>query len=305
MKGFSYLQLLYSTDINECLTNNGGCDHTCINTEGSFECLCNTSYILAADNKTCVSNVTDCDYALNKPSGRITTSGFPNSSYTPNSNCTWIIDLPAYKIIELKFIKMDIEESPNCVKDRVTILNGKDKDALSLGSYCGNKLPDIIYSSTETVIIKFTSNNVINNEGFDLQYRGLKEQSKGKSMQKNISNEVRIIYTDTRYGCYLVPSSNTRFALSTFPSKYNRRTDCVYYFLSRVKLTFLYLDIVDADCIRDRIEIYNGFRARTPSIRICNGNKVVEFISSTSIRMRFIGNTVGKYRGFHALVIFL
>ena len=76
----------------------------------------------------------------------------------------------------------------------------------------------------------------------------------------------------------------------------------MYYFLSRVKLTFLYLDIVDADCSRDRIEIYNGFGARTPSIRICNGNKVVEFISSAGVRVRFIGNSVGKYRGFHALV---
>ena len=114
------------------------------------------------------------------------------------------------------------------------------------------------------------------------------------------------MYADTRYGCNLVLSSNTRFALSSFPSKYNRRTDCVYYFLSRVKLTFLYSDIVDADCSRDRIEIYNGFGARTPSIRICNGNKVVEFISSAStVRMKFIGNSVGKYRGFHALVTFL
>ena len=108
------------------------------------------------------------------------------------------------------------------------------------------------------------------------------------------------------YGCNLIPSRNTRFALATFPSKYNRRTDCIYYFLSRVKLTFLYLDIVDADCSTDRIEIYNGFGARTPSRRICNGNKVVEFISSAgSIRMRYIGNSISKYRGFHALVTFL
>ena len=171
---------LYSTDINECLTNNGGCDHTCINTEGSFECLCNTSYILAADNKTCMPNVTDCDYVLDEPSGRISTSGFPNSPYAPNSNCTWTIDLPAYKNIELKFIEMDIEESTNCVKNKVTILNGKDEDAISLGSYCGNKLPAIIRSSTETVIIKFTSDDAINNKGFDLRYRGLKERSNGK-----------------------------------------------------------------------------------------------------------------------------
>ena len=114
------------------------------------------------------------------------------------------------------------------------------------------------------------------------------------------------LHTDTRYGCNIIPSNYNRFALSTFPSKYSRRTDCVYYFLSRVKLTFLYLDIVDADCSKDRIEIYNGFGARTPSTRICNGNKVVEFISSaSSVRMRFIGNSVGAYRGFHALVTFL
>ena len=153
-----------------------------MNTEGSFECLCNTSYILAADNKTCVSNVTDCDYVLEEPSGRINTSGFPNSPYAPNSNCTWVIELPTYKSIELKFIEMDIEESPNCVKDQVTILNGKDEDALSLGSYCGNKLPATIQSSTETVIIKFISDGTINNKGFNLQYRGLKERSKGKPM---------------------------------------------------------------------------------------------------------------------------
>ena len=172
---------LYSIDINECLTSNGGC-HTCINTEGSFECLCNTSYILAADNKTCVSNVTDCNYVLEEPSGRIHTSGFPNSLYAPNSNCTWIIDLSAYKSIELKFIEMDIEESSNCAKDRVTILNGKHEDALSLGSYCGSKLPAIMHSSTETVIIKFISDGAISNKGFNLQYRGLKERSKSKPM---------------------------------------------------------------------------------------------------------------------------
>ena len=112
--------------------------------------------------------------------------------------------------------------------------------------------------------------------------------------------------TDTMYGCNLILSSNTRFALPTFPLKYNRRTDCVYYFLSRVKLTFLYLDIVDADCSTDRIEIYDGFATGTPTRRICNGNKVVEFITSGSnIKMRYIGNSVGVYRGFHALVTFL
>ena len=174
--------LWYFTDTDECLNNNGGCDHICINTQGSFECLCNTSDILTADNKTCAPNITECDYMLEESSGHINTSGFPNTPYAPNSNCTWIIDLPAYKSIELKFDQMDIEESTNCVKDRVTILNGKDGDALPLGSYCGNKLPPTIQSSIEIVTIQFVSDGTVNGKGFNLQYKGVKKRSEGKHM---------------------------------------------------------------------------------------------------------------------------
>ena len=118
---------------------------------------------------------------LEESTGRINTTGFPDAVYAPNSNCTWIIDLPAYKSIELKFDQMDIEESTDCVKDRVTILNGKDGDALPLGSYCGNKLPPTIQSSTEVVTIQFVSDGSVNHKGFNLQYRGLKERSRGKA----------------------------------------------------------------------------------------------------------------------------
>ena len=111
------------------------------------------------------------------------------------------------------------------------------------------------------------------------------------------------------YGCALLPKSNTKFGLSTFPSQYNSKVDCIYYLLSReerVKLTFLYLDIVNADCSQDKIEIYDGFTARGPSITICNGNKVVEFISKgKNVKMIYTGRSVGIYRGFHALMTFL
>ena len=299
------------TDTNECLTNNGGCHHICTNTEGSFKCSCNTSYILAADNKTCMPNVTECDFVLEAPSGHINTSGYPNSPYTSNSNCTWIIELPAYKNIELKFDQMAIEDSPNCAKDQVTIVNGKGKDAISLGSYCGNKLPPTIQSSTEIVTIKFISDGTVNNKGFNLQYRGVKQRSKG-NYKFNAVNSYYVDILDCphtgAYGCNTVISSNTKFALTTFPSKYNGPVRCVYYFLSRgrVKITFLYLDILGADCSKDRIEIYDGFAAHSPSRRICNGNRVVEFISSrTTVRMTYTGNSVGQCRGFHALVTFL
>ena len=46
------LFLLY-IDNNECSTNNGGCEHNCINTPGSYSCSCNTGYSLDLDNRGC------------------------------------------------------------------------------------------------------------------------------------------------------------------------------------------------------------------------------------------------------------
>ena len=44
----------YYTDINECHTNNGGCEQICNNTVGSFECSCNQGYSLSSDGTNCI-----------------------------------------------------------------------------------------------------------------------------------------------------------------------------------------------------------------------------------------------------------
>ena len=109
---------------------------------------------MAADQKTCV---TSCDSdVMHEPIGHITTTGFPNTSYAPHSNCTWTIELPEqYKSIELKVDGMSIEQSPNCTKDRLTIFNGKDENSLSVASYCGSDVPVAMQSSTRVVTVKF------------------------------------------------------------------------------------------------------------------------------------------------------
>ena len=41
-------------DINECSTNNGGCQHMCTNSIGSYTCSCNTGFTLDIDNHGCI-----------------------------------------------------------------------------------------------------------------------------------------------------------------------------------------------------------------------------------------------------------
>nr|XP_014338742.1 PREDICTED: signal peptide, CUB and EGF-like domain-containing protein 1 [Bos mutus] len=48
-------------DINECLVNNGGCDHFCRNTVGSFECGCRKGYKLLTDERTC-QDIDECSF---------------------------------------------------------------------------------------------------------------------------------------------------------------------------------------------------------------------------------------------------
>ena len=41
------LSQFFAADINECLVDNGSCDHECLNQVGSFECRCINGYRLA------------------------------------------------------------------------------------------------------------------------------------------------------------------------------------------------------------------------------------------------------------------
>jgi len=64
------------------------------------------------------------------------------------------------------------------------------------------------------------------------------------------------------------------------------------------------LDIHDADCNTDKIEVFIGLSSFSPTSKICNGNNMIEFTSRGLMKMVFTGKSVGKYRGFHALVTF-
>ena len=43
--------------INKCLVNNGGCEHQCVNTEGSYYCTCNEGFQLIDNKHSCEGNI--------------------------------------------------------------------------------------------------------------------------------------------------------------------------------------------------------------------------------------------------------
>ena len=48
-------------DTNECQVNNGGCQHFCNNTDGSFSCSCRAGYNVASYEPTFCADINECD----------------------------------------------------------------------------------------------------------------------------------------------------------------------------------------------------------------------------------------------------
>ena len=60
---YSPINIIMFLDVNECATNNGGCEHNCMNTEGTFLCSCFNGYTLDNNAFNC-SGKTSLNYYL-------------------------------------------------------------------------------------------------------------------------------------------------------------------------------------------------------------------------------------------------
>ena len=52
-----YHWLFHFLDVDECMSDNGGCEKQCVNKDGSYKCLCGKGEVLMADKKTCAGIV--------------------------------------------------------------------------------------------------------------------------------------------------------------------------------------------------------------------------------------------------------
>ncbi|XP_023563372.1 signal peptide, CUB and EGF-like domain-containing protein 2 isoform X2 [Octodon degus] len=56
-------------DVDECLENNGGCQHTCVNAMGSYECRCKEGFFLSDNQHTCIHRSEEGLSCMNKDHG--------------------------------------------------------------------------------------------------------------------------------------------------------------------------------------------------------------------------------------------
>lgn len=119
----------------------------------------------------------ECGSVISDRAGTITNPGYPNS-YSNNRDCVWVIEAPQDTIIRFKVTDLDIERSPKCAYDFVSIYDGSDINAKQLGVYCGDTPASGVFrTSGNRLTVRFKSDSSGTRKGFKIRYDTVKKPS--------------------------------------------------------------------------------------------------------------------------------
>uniref|UniRef100_A0A674DZU0 Metalloendopeptidase n=1 Tax=Salmo trutta TaxID=8032 RepID=A0A674DZU0_SALTR len=86
----------FFSDKDECSKDNGGCQHDCINTVGSYVCQCRHGFILHENKHDCKE--AECKHKVHSPSGTLNSPNWPDK-YPSRKECTWDINTtPGHRV---------------------------------------------------------------------------------------------------------------------------------------------------------------------------------------------------------------
>ncbi|XP_008211528.1 bone morphogenetic protein 1 [Nasonia vitripennis] len=273
---------IFFTDMDECANNNGGCQHECKNTIGSYHCSCHNGFTLHDNGHDCKEG--GCKYEITSPSGTITSPNYPDY-YPGKKDCVWhFITTPGHRI-KLIFKVFDMEPHQECAYDHVAIYDGDSPDSTSLGRFCGNKEPHPILATGNQMFMVFKSDTSIQKQGFFAQHM----TACGGHL--TATDHVKYFYSHARYG-----SQN-----------YDHGMDCDWTIEApigkNVHLNFLSFSLEDeVDCSYDWVEVHSGLDTSSPSYgRLCGNSNTTDIISiNEALLVRFRSDDSISKTGFAA-----
>ncbi|XP_063780787.1 cubilin-like [Pseudophryne corroboree] len=194
--------------------------------------------------------------------GGVISSPLYPAKYPNNQNCTWIIQAQdPFNHVTISFTDFETEDSRNCSKDFVEILDGNNYESPSKGHYCGNLIPHPVTSFSNALVLKFVSDDYTSGKGFHATYSASTSACGG------------VLHMDT--GEFNSPS---------YPENYPANTECVWNILSspgnRLMLSFISFSLqMSENCSLDYVEIREANETGIFLGRFC-GNTLPSNVSS-------------------------
>ncbi|XP_034566354.1 bone morphogenetic protein 1-like isoform X2 [Notolabrus celidotus] len=271
----------FFSDIDECSKENGGCQHECVNTFGSYSCQCRSGFMLHDNKHDCKE--AGCDHVVNTVSGTISSPNWPDR-YPSKKACTWHLSTTPGHRVKLVFNEIDMEAHLECAYDHLEIFDGRDSRAPSLGRFCGTKKPTPVVSSDNKLYLRFFSDNSVQKRGFEASYRA----ECGGSLKAEV--KTKDLYSHAQFGDNNYPSGS----------------DCLWVVSAEkgygVEIIFQVFEIEEeADCGYDYVELYDGADVKSPRLgRFCGSGAPEEVYSAgDAIVLKFHSDDSINKKGFH------
>ncbi|XP_021342142.1 low-density lipoprotein receptor-related protein 12-like [Mizuhopecten yessoensis] len=146
------------TGRNRCIPKAQWCD-------GEKDCLHGED----EDSKLCPSF--KCNSHIDSQTGFVVSPNFPHD-YPNNLSCTWTIHVQDTKAqVQLRFIKFELQKEAGT--DFLTVYDGTYHEGKVIGVYFGGlaDVPTMVESTTDYVTLKFTTNRVRAESGFNITFQ--------------------------------------------------------------------------------------------------------------------------------------
>ncbi|XP_041970874.1 tolloid-like protein 1 isoform X2 [Aricia agestis] len=272
----------YYFDVDECADNNGGCQHECHNTLGSFECACHSGFTLHPNKRDCKEG--GCKYDITHAHGTINNPNYPEA-YPARKDCVWQFSTTPGHRIKLIFNVFELEPHQECTYDHVTIYDGSSADEKTLGRFCGSKLPHPVVASQNQMYVVFKSDASVQRKGFLATY------STACGGYLAASEVVKHVYSHARYG----------------HEPYESRANCDWSIVAPagqfVRLTFLTFELEPENtCGYDYVQVFGGLEGSAGDYGSFCGTKMPPEIVSTTeaLLIKFRTDDTIVFKGFSA-----
>ncbi|KAG9476560.1 hypothetical protein GDO78_003221 [Eleutherodactylus coqui] len=227
--------------------------------------------------------------------GQIASPLWPRE-YPHHSNYIWYVNVEPGRIIEVRFLEMDIEDHAHCGYDKLQIFDGSGTQFHLMGRYCGVAPPPTLFSFGSAVTIQFISDNSISQRGFLLEWTAV-----------NVSPEPRPTIAPGACGGLLQTGETPLFLFSPgWPNTYASSIVCSWVIrspASTVELNLLTVDIEEHEtCGYDALVIRDGDNSAAPELATLCGREVPGPIRSSGDAMFLYFASDGSVsgRGFNA-----
>ena len=135
-----------------------------------------------------MKSILGCGHTFQSESGELSSPNYPNAQKT-RKFCTWTIEVPPHKRIELSFKDINMKTSASCLYGFIQVLDGDSNDSPELGRFCQDILPRSIVSSKNKIVIGYQSDGNGDSRGFKLEWRSMNERQDGEKPVMLSGNE--------------------------------------------------------------------------------------------------------------------